>query len=904
MNLKNRLFGKPWQQKDPKARAQAVSEDSDPLLLSELPRLAREDESAEVRLAALKRINSESAWLEARLGESEAEILSAADRFLSREVLKKPNPGCRSQRLEWLSRIEANETVRQLAQAAPEPELRRAALARISSQGFLADCYSKENDETLAAEILERVEQTSTLERLREGLRKTSKQRAQAVAKRLANLRADSGEADPDHMAAEKLVHRIETLTRGQAANDRAGELASLEQQWAEIRQPDAGLQRRFLGAATIVRSSLNRPVPEKKEDSAALEAPAALDGPDTKLAQVAENIRSGLRQARKGFNPVELLSDWDRSWNLIAKPNDADHELKSEMLPILRELQAQADFKAQQRKAKENTTKNKQQTPTEPSTESSKDTLDPRIDQLAELLEGGDVAAAHKLLGQLKKDFKQLPGNARPQAIAGRLQRMEGRLKEKRDWQHWSNNQHRDELIEQVSHLAESGQHPDAISAALKDARDEWQRLEKLEVLPGDRKRFAAPSGQWRRFQAVCQSAFDQAKPYFEKRNEVQEDNLAQLDKFIEQGMKQAADDATDSKVLLNTQRAARQAIRRLDDLPPRTRGKSAARLRELMDKISARLDQLFEQIEQAKRALIEQARGLAEETNIKVAVDMAKSLQAQWQQTGSGRRKIEQKLWKEFREPIDALFGQLKGEREEQKETEKAIVNELKRLCKEAEELAKIDDSELEEARGRLSNLSQQWQEHANRPGKLNQRFDNARAAFRQRLEQRSLKAELDARARIDELAEAIQTVWTHRLQGTDGTEAPLPNAREDDTAEAIGLIEKARGLAQAELDEQEMADFSRDKDADARKVVVEMEFLSGLDSPESDRSQRMDYQVKRLARRMSEGDQLPALDDELQQLQTRWLDSLPHSADQHADLKRRYQRSVEILLKMSGK
>ena len=44
----------------------------------------------------------------------------------------------------------------------------------------------------------------------------------------------------------------------------------------------------------------------------------------------------------------------------------------------------------------------------------------------------------------------------------------MEGRLKEMRNWQHWSNNQLRDELITQIEALPASGQHPDAITAAL----------------------------------------------------------------------------------------------------------------------------------------------------------------------------------------------------------------------------------------------------------------------------------------------------------------------------------------------------------------------------------------------------------------------------------------------------
>jgi DNA repair protein SbcC/Rad50 len=893
MNLKTRLFGKPWEQRDPSERAQAVSDSSDSELIRELPRLAREDESATVRLAAFKRLDSEPWWLEARLSDTDPEIRAAADRYLVRQTQQQASAKTLPERLQWLRRIESSETLRLLARKAVERELRMAALERVSSQGFLGDCYVEENDDELADNILQRIDQRSTLERLQERLRKTSKQRARQVARRLADLSAASGADDPDHQAALTLVGQIEALARGGGKGNRPEQLQGLKAQWREIRQPDPSLRRRFEGAESIVQASIDRPAPTAPSEPA--ESIGASPTVSSELEQTAERIRQTLRQARKKLNPGELLAAWDRAWNHIATPGQADLDLKSEMLPILRELQAQADFKAQQKKAADARNKD--------DGESAKD-LNDRIDQLAEVLDTGDIAQAHEQLGALKSEFDKMPKQVRSQAVAGRLQRMDGRLKEMRNWQHWSNNQHRDELIEQIEGLAGSGQHPDAITATLKQAREEWQRLEKLERIPGERRRYAAPSGQWRRFQAACKNAFESAKPFFEKRNEVQEENLNQLSQFIEIGMKQAEDPDSDSKALLGVQRAARLAIRRLDDLPPRSRGKSASQLRELMDRISARLDQLFGAVEETKRQLIAEARELAEEKDLKLAADKAKALQARWQKAGSGRRKIEQKLWQEFREPIDPLFEKLKGERKQQQQAEKAVLDELKGLCQQAEALSQCDDHELDAAKAQMGELLAQWGQHGGQAGKLQQRFEKARASFRNRLEQRSRKAELDARARIDQLADLIQDIWTRRQQqGTEGLEALLPASQDDDDALAVELLDKARRLALADPADADLATRAADSQAQARLIVVEMEFLSGLDSPDADRDLRMDYQVKRLARRMSEGTQLPALEEELAQLQKRWLDSLPHPPEAHGALKQRYRRSLEILLKMSG-
>src|SRR5699024_297483 len=113
-------------------------------------------------------------------------------------------------------------------------------------------------------------------------------------------------------------------------------------------------------------------------------------------------------------------------------------------------------------------------------------------LDTVAGVIEAGDTAAAQAGLRELRRRMSRLKPRQRPREAAGRLARLEGRLREMRNWEHWSNNQHRDEIIERIEQLADSGQHPDAISAALKEARREWQQLEALEVLPGDKRRYA----------------------------------------------------------------------------------------------------------------------------------------------------------------------------------------------------------------------------------------------------------------------------------------------------------------------------------------------------------------------------------------------------------------------------
>ncbi|MEE4639433.1 MAG: DUF349 domain-containing protein [Wenzhouxiangella sp.] len=896
MNLRSKFLKKPWQQKDPEARAAVVREHKDPELNAELPQLAQHDESALVRLAALERINSEPFWLDARLRESDPAIVQAADRFLGRSILKCDEPDLEAARLEWFALLEDSDLIRKIAAGAPTLALRRAALKGISAQGFLGDCYASEPDDTLAAELLPRIQQTSTLERVVEKLRGRNKRRARSAAEALERLRSVSGDGQAGQASSERLVQEAEQLARGSFSGDPEQLLADLRSRWqAEPDHPEA-LAHRFESALRIAVAARQRPAPSEP-DSTAHAAPAMPETPvpDARLSAAADQIRTQIRHERE-IDPAELLASWDRAWNQLASVAAADEQLKLDMLPLLRELQAQI----QQRL--------KQQTPSPDRSsaaegESDSTDFDRRLDDVAKVLEAGDIGQANERIRELRRDFDRLPPRRRPGPVGGRLQRMEGRLKEMRDWQHWSNNQIRDELIGQIESLPDSGQHPDAITAALKKARTEWRRLEALEVLPGDKRRFAAPTGQWRRFQNACKNAFEAAKPFFEKREQVQQDNLETLEAFVKAGQAAAVNPNSGSGDLLGFMRKARQAIRRMDDLPPKARGSSAAALRALMDQLSKRLDELFETVESNKRRLVAEARTLAHEKDLKTAVEKAKALQQQWQRAGAGRRKVEQQLWREFREPIDPLFERLKGEQTQRRESDQQALAAMEELCKQAEDLAKVPDEELDGASSRLSGLLQQWLRQDGRPQRLNQRFERAERKLQQRREARRTQALAREQEQLWSLAETLQNLWAERCEGrTEDVSNRIPKATQNDTLSAA-LIDVARSIATADFDLDQLKTMVDGNLEAARQVAVEMEFLSGLDTPEADQQLRMDYQVQRLARRMSERERQPDLATEAAELQARWLKSLPHPPNAHGELLRRYRRAREVIEGMIG-
>jgi DNA repair protein SbcC/Rad50 len=897
MKLTSRLFGKPaWQNRDPDLRAQAVSESRDAGLIEKLPELAQHDESPAVRLAALGRINTEAFWLDARLRESDQSIIQAADEFLARAVMRKANPDMLKERLEWFVCIDQQELVRSAARQAPDEALRAAALDRIQAPGFLGDCYMSERSEELAARILERIDQASTLQRIIDKLRKTNKKRARAAEQHLATITTTSGHEGVATQLARRLVEQAEALSRGDTSVDRKQALARLESDWKELQSVPEALERRFTGAIRIVRNALNRPA-TTQSPGAPIDTPAEQkvheDMPvDSELLRIAERLR---QQEARSDRPSDnrLLSQWDRAWNAIEQPGAAEQALREEMLPLLRGIQKRCEnaSKPLPRKAAS--------TPTVDA-----EALDRRLDEVGQMLEQGEMVAAHTALLEMRRSLDKLPGRQRPGNIMGRHQRMEGRLKEMRNWQHWSNNQVRDELIAQVEHLAGSDQHPDAITTALKEARTEWQRLESLELFPEEKRRFAAPPGQWRRFQAACKQAFEQARPFFEKRSEVKEHNLEVLDAFIDKGMQLADGESPDSGELLGFMRKARQAIRRLDDLPPKARGLSAGRLKTLMNRLSERLDEAYKQVELTKRRLVTEARELVHEKDLAAAIDRAKALQSRWQKAGSGRRRIEQQLWKEFREPIDPLFKQLDHQRQEKKQEHQEAVAELEALCHQAEELAGRADAELAEAEGRFRGLSDDWHSQPQRPQGLNKRFTAAEDKFSQRLSKLRDQAREQSEQALEMLADAIQSAWRQRIESNETTvplSGDLPSV--DDDPVARELSRQLARVADATADLDELCQWVQQNAEAARQVAVEMEFLAGVDTPAADRDRRMDYQVKRLARQLGERNSQPDLASEFSGLQQRWYATFPQPPELHKELAARIDKCRNVLRSMMG-
>jgi len=902
MNLKTRLFGSPWESKDAAIRARAVAGENNPELLEQLDRIADQDPDSTVRLAALRRMDWPQAWLKTALDDPDPALRQQADHVLVRKLCEnfEPDPAAEDQRwAQWVENLGDAEDIRRLARSARSSTVRRAALQRIRAQGFLGDCLASEADDGLAGEILQRIDQPSTLKRIAPELKKQRKHRYQALVRRLAELEQGSEQHDTRDELALQIIRRIEALARGENLATRREQLVELEQKWQALQAPEADLARRFDGAMAIIRRALagpERPAPETPPKA----PPPAVDPELAQLSEQAGALAASALDDKTGTRLATLVSQFDRRWNAIRHHDDEHAALRQHFQALIGELQARVQAREQSREqaSTEKPSPEGTEKPAESGDSPLLEEFQRRSEECDQALEAGDINTAHEALRHARSALDRIPQRARPRAAPGHLQRLTGRLKEMRDWQHWSNNELRERLIERVGEIDAADMHPDAVTERLKELRQRWQELDRQEILPGDKRRFAAPQGQWRRFQQACKQTFEAARPFLEKRTEVREQSLKELDQFLADARQLVESGQTEAAVLVRHQRAAREAIRNLDTLPPKSRGRMASELRNLMDAISGRIEQSFEAVADQKRRLIAEARKLVHEKDRANAIDQAKRLQAEWKKIGRTRRKLDEQLWQEFREPIDPLFEDVKKQRDEQRAAEEEHRGKLEQLCHEAEELAAREGQSLVEATGPMAGLEERFAGISPIPPHLRRRFDKAVGEFRDRLSALRTRQRRQAEEDLMSLAGKLQQAWTDLVQGRTPDWNPPDSVPEDPAAKV--LVERLEQYPTLQLPDERQAQVDENTDR-ARQVVVEMECLSGIESPGEDRQRRMDFQVMRLSSRLGEGAHRPDLATERAQLQRRWLESFPHLPEAHAALEKRFRSADKILAEM---
>lgn len=853
------LLRKPaWEHRDASRRAASVTSDTHADLLAKLPDLARTDPEASVRQAAIRRIDDLSLLGDRMRNDADAGVRGTArQRFLQR-LLDAKVPLAERERVMMVE--EDGEILATLAQQAPEASLRRIGLERVARPGLIAERCVKDPDPELRRWLLDRIEDTATLERIAERVRKTDKLLARTARERAFAAKLAAGDPDATMERALSICDELDSLRRSAAA-DASARRDAIAQEWQTLKpRLDAATERRVDGYFAALENALNPPAPAPElalpePEPATSEATAPMRDSDTALAALLAELEA--RAQRLGPRDLEDLEKrWLTRLRRIEPLLPEEHELEARFRATATGLHRRFEEQARTRQA-------------------ALDGLSARIGELEAAVAAGHVVVARELQRGLDADRKLLRDQF-PRTIAKRMADAARELETLGKWQHWSNNKARMRVIDDTEALAGSGLHPDAVAVKVKELQAEWQRLDDTEARTSD----APEHPLSRRFRAACHRVLAPARPYFEKRRELRGARREEVDAFLTELDTRLAQ-TQPIRELLTTRRQVVDQLRLSDELDPAARRDVSRRLRDALTRLDTAIGESEAEAEAQKRKLLANLRRDLMHAELAAALPIARQAQATWKTLPRAARKVDDALWKELRELVDPWFNQADEKQRERHAAESAVADEARAILDELAQLSGDDDA-LAQAESRLSALQSRWRTLAEslpaaeetpaprerkparpprtvpRAGLDERAFDRAVAKVREACSRHAESA------RRDELVTLL-----HAAELCDQLDALPADASESQRAEvaskldALTLANDARAACQqrlrAALDPEgrlPLDSEGRSPQQRAEELTVLAELACDIESPAEARELRRRLQIARLSEHLSGG------------------------------------------------
>jgi len=485
---------------------------------------------------------------------------------------------------------------------------------------------------------------------------------------------------------------------------------------------------------------------------------------------------------------------------------------------------------------------------------------IEQRLAEFSAALASGDTAVAHRMHAQIE-DAIAAQGNAAHE-LRNTLEPLLARYAELKRWQHWSNNQRRRALCADIEGLIEAGAHPDAVATRVREAREEWQRLNVAEGFADDTQ---ASDGIARRFNGLCHSALRPTKAYFAKRKEVRQTHTHETEELLAHAAA-IADDSEAWNDVAETRARASTALRSLDGVEPRLRTQLAKRLKDAIARMATLSAAHERDIESAKGRLIEQATALAERGDGPATARETRELQKRWTALGKGRRDTDQRQWRQFRGACDAVFARLDAARTQRETAASSAREEAQRVLDEFAALATNPCNEGESVKKQLRELDSRWLAVGSDDRAQLKRQRELREAISMRIKESARQLRLARFSIAMEKYTLLRRLETGTPDIASGWDE-LPACAEFD---APLTDRRARVGTPA-------AAFA--DDTASREILVRLEFLAGVDSAPEDRKLRMSHQVQRLSDRLREG-AAATPENELSELLCAWFAQDPQT------------------------
>lgn len=486
----------------------------------------------------------------------------------------------------------------------------------------------------------------------------------------------------------------------------------------------------------------------------------------------------------------------------------------------------------------------------------------DELLDKLESALAEGQSIDALPTWDRIQGNISNTNGEIR-QLLQARANPFKPKILELRDWKIFAATEKKKELIQQMEHLCESKMHAADRSKHITRLHKEWKELGRSNQ----------NEELWQQFKQFSDRAYEPCAEHFKQRKQQMAANLKarrelcdQLEQQIEAITK---DEAGELKV-----NALNKLIKDAEEDWKKHAPVEQSRIRSLQKRFYNNINVLRKKRKAilkanatAKRALIEQANGLAELEDRNQAMSEAKRLQKEWKEIGPTSFKEDKEHWDNFRAACDKLFDSRKdstrGDRPQRTGARQGNDKEIQGKLTALEKILELSEDELRNSRGEYQDLAQGFSSALDGLDKRQRsKFLDKFNAIKRKVDNR-LKALPDKKtlALMEQLQPAIAYLQNLEpgLLGADSAkfEAEKQKFTKDDwqsldKVKSDPLLALLESRASAILDSGNPTDYAghvTEATEAAREICIQVEIRAGNDSPEADQAKRMEIQLGQL-------------------------------------------------------
>ncbi|HVN98443.1 MAG TPA: DUF349 domain-containing protein [Steroidobacteraceae bacterium] len=521
----------------------------------------------------------------------------------------------------------------------------------------------------------------------------------------------------------------------------------------------------------------------------------------------------------------------------------------------------------------------------------------------LAERQLGALIAKAHGALraghtgpaaGIRRAIDERLAGSPAPSpAIARRLQSLDARLSELKQWKDYAAAPKRAELITAMEALVGSTEPPARLAERVRELRAEWKTISKGIVVE--------TQDDWERFDKAAEAAYQPCREYFEAQAKARAENVERRRGVLQRLLAfEAAQQVEhpDWRLVAQVLREAREEWRAHSPVERAANKPVEQDFNAALARLQARLDAWHAENAAAKQALIDRAQALLDAPGSHDPLAALKQLQQQWKQISPAAREQEQALWHAFRDRCDAVYQQRQQAVSAHAARLEGNLAQATALCAQAEQLAAQSGATLTAGMASIA----QWRKDFESLGELprpaqravRERFERALQRCQSALAAQRRREAGQAHENLLEAARLINAYAWALAQGASATDAEaLKRAAEEFIAGVPQWPKPGAQALQAAWDRAGAAGTGAgdagEEERRLRTLCIRAEIHADQPTPPEDQELRRQYQLQRLVQSMGRPQEHnPA---ELDELSLEWMRGAPIAAPTYELLLARF-------------